>query len=312
VDQRQNKNLPWACPWHLKAFYFQRPLKRGVLPFYKLLNLNKTKVLMMEKPNENMPIIDPMHVEISGIPVSCATWNDILDAMDKFKTHEKKWGYISITNTESMYHALRIPEHMDYIQNSNFSLCDGIGSVISGLFWGHRVPRRNGPALVLKACEFGVSRGWRHFFLGGGPTVADRMVENLGNLFPGLNTVGTYCPPFRDLTSAEDKEIVDLINKSQPDIVWVGLGLLKQETWIRDHLAEINANWMIGVGAAFDYHSGEISWAPSWIQLIGMEWLYRLVLQPKYRFRRYVWSFHFMFQSILSALLFRINGKKTT
>lgn len=189
-------------------------------------------------------------VEISGIPVSCVPFDEVLSDMARLIRKRSSEEYISITNTESMYHALRIPEHLQYIKGAKFSLCDGIGSVIAGLAWGHKVPRRNGPILMLKACEYGVSRGWRHFFYGGKEGVADLMAEKLTEKYPGLITAGTYCPPFRPLTEEEDEEIVSLINDSKPDIVWVGLGLLKQEKWIADHLSRISVPWMAGVGAA--------------------------------------------------------------
>jgi N-acetylglucosaminyldiphosphoundecaprenol N-acetyl-beta-D-mannosaminyltransferase len=246
-------------------------------------------------------------VEVSGIPVSCRSYEEVLSEMDRAIAARSPGHYISITNTESMYHALRIPDHLRYIKGANFSLCDGIGSVIAGLAWGHRIPRRNGPILMLKACEYGVSRGWRHFFYGGNEGVADLMAEKLTAKYPGLNTAGTYCPPFRPLTSKEEEEIVGLINDSKPDIVWVGLGLLKQERWVANHLDKVHAPWMVGVGAAFDYHAGTVKWAPAWIQAIGMEWLFRLILQPRLRARRYYWSYIFLFQSVWQGLMERIR-----
>ncbi len=250
-------------------------------------------------------------VEVSGIPVSCLAFEEVLAEMDRIITGRSPGHYISITNTESMYHALRIPEHLRYVRGADFSLCDGIGSVIAGVAWGHRIPRRNGPILMLKACEYGVSRGWRHFFYGGKEDVADLMAEKLTRRYPGLRVVGTYCPPFRPLSPEEDDDVLRLIRESKADIVWVGLGLLKQEQWVADHLAGARVPWMVGVGAAFDYHAGTVRWAPAWMQAIGMEWLYRLILQPRLRARRYYWSFYFMFQSIGQAVMERFRGHET-
>ena len=244
------------------------------------------------------------HVErVCGIPVSCTSFEEILSEMNEAIQERSSTQCISITNTESMYHALRIPEHLDYIRNATFSLCDGIGVVIAGWFWGLRIQRLNGPILMLKCCEYGVSKGWRHFFYGGKDGIADLMAEKLTEKFPGLITAGMYCPPFRPLTPDEDQEVVDLINKSRPDIVWVGLGLLKQEKWIAEHINKLNVPWISGVGAAFDYHADTVKWAPKWIQRIGMEWLFRLCLQPRLRFKRYVWSYIFMFKAIWEGLM---------
>jgi N-acetylglucosaminyldiphosphoundecaprenol N-acetyl-beta-D-mannosaminyltransferase len=259
------------------------------------------------RPNIGKECMSGKTVEVSGIPVSCCSFDDVLLGMERVIRDRSSGNYISITNTESMYHALRIPEHLRYIKRARFSLCDGIGSVIAGFAWGHRIPRRNGPILMLKTCEYGVSRGWRHFFYGGKEGVADLMAEKLTEKFPGLITAGTYCPPFRSLTPEEDEEVVRLIDDSKPDIIWVGLGLLKQERWVADHLDKIQAPWMVGVGAAFDYHAGTVKWAPGWVQAIGMEWLYRTILQPRLRIRRYYWSYIFMFQSLGQGLIERIR-----
>ena len=239
---------------------------------------------------------------VAGISVSCTTFGTVLSEMAKQIKSRSAKHYISITNTESMYHALRRKEHLKFINDADFSLCDGIGSVIAGKFWRYDVPRLNGPILMLKACDYGQKHAWRHYFYGGKEGVAETMVEKLKERYPKLISAGTYCPPFRPLTEDEDNKVVQRINDAKPDIIWVGLGLLKQEKWIADHLTKIDAPWMCGVGAAFDYHSGAVPWAPDWIQKIGMEWLFRTFIQPKQRIRRYVWSFIFLFEAIFMGL----------
>lgn len=247
---------------------------------------------------------------VSGIPVHCSTFPIVLAQMEVMIQQMEKGHYISITNTESMYHALRIPEHMAYVKQADLSLCDGIGSVIAGYFWGYDVPRLNGPILMLEACEYGVSRGWRHFFYGGKDGVADLMAEKLCAKYPGLEVAGTYCPPFLPLSREEDDQVIKQINDSKADIVWVGLGLLRQEKWVADHLGKITAPWMSGVGAAFDYHAGTVKWAPGWMQKIGMEWVYRTILQPRLRIKRYYWSFIFLFESIWMAMCAKFKRAK--
>lgn len=248
-------------------------------------------------------------VFVSDIPVNCGSWDEVLAVMDERISAEKKSGYISITNTESMYHALRIPEHFEFVRKSALSLCDGIGLVIAGYAWGEDIPRLNGPILVLKACEYGQKKQWKHFFYGGAEGVADEMARRLKAQFPDMISVGTYCPPFRPLTEEEDQAVVDMINEAKPDIVWVGLGLLKQEKWVADHLDRLDVPWMSGVGAAFDYHSGNVPWAPEWIQAIGMEWVYRTILQPHKRIKRYYWSFIFMFESLWAGFKNRLTPR---
>jgi N-acetylglucosaminyldiphosphoundecaprenol N-acetyl-beta-D-mannosaminyltransferase len=211
-----------------------------------------------------------------------------------------------------MYHALRIPAHLQFIRTARFSLCDGVGVIAAGFAWGCRIHRFNGPILMLECARYGIAHGWRHYFYGGNEGVAERLAANLSAQFPGLIAAGSYCPPFRALTPAEDEEVVRRINEARPDIVWVGLGLLKQEQWIAEHLGQIEAPWMVGVGGAFDYHSGAIPWAPPWMRRIGMEWVFRLILQPRLRARRYWWSLILVLEAVYAGLRARLSGAAKT
>jgi N-acetylglucosaminyldiphosphoundecaprenol N-acetyl-beta-D-mannosaminyltransferase len=215
------------------------------------------------------------------VPFTCCSIDDILKRIDQ-KIHDSiDTGYISVTNTESLYFAIRIPSHFQYIEYADFSCCDGIGIVIGGKMLGIKVPRIHGPDLFLKCCEFGEDKGWRHFFYGGRNGVPELLNEKLKKDIPNLLTCGMYSPPFRQLTPEEDQKIIDLINEAKPDIIWVGLGLLKQERWIAEHLDKIKVSWMVGVGAAFDFHAGTIKRAPRIFQSTGLEWMYRLAFEPR-------------------------------
>jgi N-acetylglucosaminyldiphosphoundecaprenol N-acetyl-beta-D-mannosaminyltransferase len=239
---------------------------------------------------------------VVGIPVSRDAPEAVLANVAARIRSRKPGGHISITNTESMYHALRRPAHMQYIKEAVYSLCDGVGVIIAGWFWGARIRRYNGPIFQLDCVERGVREGWRHFYLGGKPGVAEQMAKNFAASYPGTLCVGTYSPPFRPLTDEEDRALVELINRAQPDFVWVGLGLLKQERWIADHLDRIQAPWLVGVGAAFDYHSGAVPWAPPTLRALGLEWAFRLILQPRLRARRYWWSMVFVLEATVKGI----------
>jgi N-acetylglucosaminyldiphosphoundecaprenol N-acetyl-beta-D-mannosaminyltransferase len=241
-------------------------------------------------------------VTIMGLPISTHSRDAVLSAMGDVIDRRERGHYISITNTESMYHGLRIPSHGDHIRNADFSLCDGVGVIVAGWAWGHRITRYNGPVLQLDASDHGRQRQWRHFFYGGKPGVAEEMAARLTQRYPGLIVCGTYCPPFRDLSDDEDRALIEHINATRPDIVWVGLGLVKQERWIQQHLHRIDAPWMVGVGAAFDYHAGAVPWAPPLLRSLGLEWLFRLIIQPKLRAQRYWWSLVFVVQSMAKGL----------
>ena len=218
---------------------------------------------------------------VLNIPFTCCFTIDILREMNEAIQEGQVGAYISITNTESVYHAIRIPSHLRYINSANFSCCDGIAVVLAGKLLGYKIPRLHGPDLMLECCEYGVDKKWRHFFYGGKKGVPELLTGKLTEKFPGLIVAGNYSPPFRELTHEEDRAVIDLINEANPDILWVGLGLLKQERWIGEHLGKIQVPWMIGVGAAFDFHAGTIKRAPKFFRNIGLEWLYRLAFEPR-------------------------------
>ena len=244
-------------------------------------------------------------VKILGVPLSCCSFEEILESIhDGIKNRLR--GYISITNTESVYYANKIPSHLEYIENARFSCCDGYGLVLAGKMLGHSIHRLHGPDLMLQCCEYGVKMKWRHFFYGGKKEVPELLSAKLTDRFPGMITAGAYSPPFRALSSEEENAIIDRINKAKPDILWVGLGLLKQESWIADHLDKINVPWMVGVGAAFDFHSGTIKRAPRFYRRIGLEWFYRTVFEPRL-IPRQVRAFKLLFTVSKEAMLAKLK-----
>jgi N-acetylglucosaminyldiphosphoundecaprenol N-acetyl-beta-D-mannosaminyltransferase len=166
---------------------------------------------------------------------------------------------------------------------------DGMPLVWLSRLWGHpEVERVYGPDLLLACCDRSRTTGYRHFFYGGGAGVPGLLMERLKAWFPGLVVVGAYSPPFRALTPEEDAEVIRQINAARPDIVWVGLGTPKQERWMAEHRDRLEASVCIGVGAAFDFHAGLKRQAPHWMQHSGLEWLFRLMAEPRRLWRRYL------------------------
>jgi N-acetylglucosaminyldiphosphoundecaprenol N-acetyl-beta-D-mannosaminyltransferase len=156
---------------------------------------------------------------------------------------------------------------------------------------------------MLAACQRSIEKGYRHFFYGGAPGVAEILATRLHARFPTLQVVGLNTPPFRPLTPAEDRTVVVRINTAQPDIVWVGLSTPKQEHWMASHIGRLQAPVLIGVGAAFDFHAGLKRQAPRWIQRSGLEWLFRLVMEPRRLWRRYlITNPGFLWQILLQVL----------
>jgi N-acetylglucosaminyldiphosphoundecaprenol N-acetyl-beta-D-mannosaminyltransferase len=244
---------------------------------------------------------------VHGVPVHCCLVKDVLEEMEKNIRNSREKRYICITNTESMYFARRVPSHLYYIKNAYFSLCDGIGVVIAARAGGKRVWRLNGPTLMEFCCEYGASRGWRHFFCGGKEGVTDLLSKKLEERFPGMVTAGVYCPPFREMSPDEEEQMINIINTAKPDILWVGLGLLKQERWIANRIDRLQVPWMVGVGAAFDFLSGIVRRAPKRIRNMGIEWLYRLCFEPR-MFIRNVRSYVFMFEALAVEFSYRLKS----
>jgi len=145
----------------------------------------------------------------------------------------------------------------------------------------HNANRVCGPDLMLKCLDLGQEQGWKHFFLGGKQEVLADLLVVVEQCFPDAKIVGWFSPPFRDLSLEEDINLVELINTAKPDFLWVGLGAPKQEKWIAAHLHRIHVPVQIGVGAAFDFHSGHVARAPRWMQKYGLEWVYRMYKDPR-------------------------------
>src|SRR5208282_2785654 len=167
---------------------------------------------------------------------------------------------------------------------------DGMPLVwISRLMGRTHVDRVYGPDLMLQLCERSVRTGYRHFLYGGWPPeVVKELAFNLEKRYSGIRIVGTYSPPFRPVTLEEDAEIVSRINATQPDIVWIGLGSVKQDFWAEAHVEKLTAPVLIAVGAAFDFHSGRKPQAPRWMMRAGLEWVHRFATEPGRLGRRYL------------------------
>jgi N-acetylglucosaminyldiphosphoundecaprenol N-acetyl-beta-D-mannosaminyltransferase len=153
---------------------------------------------------------------------------------------------------------------------------------------GRDVQRVYGPDLMLRLCDLSAQLGYTHYCYGGAKGIPELLAERLTARTPGLRVVGGYSPPYRPLTVEEDGEIVDRINATGADVVWVGLGTPKQDLWMASHRDRLSAPVLIGIGAAFDFHTGRKPQAPRWMQRSGLEWLFRLLTEPRRLWKRYV------------------------
>jgi N-acetylglucosaminyldiphosphoundecaprenol N-acetyl-beta-D-mannosaminyltransferase len=197
--------------------------------------------------------------------------------------------YVCVANVHGVMEARRDEALRGIYNAAGLAVPDGVPLVWLGRVKGHPGVRRvYGPDLTLRLCEEAARRGYRCFFYGGGPGVAEQLAGEMSRRFPGLRVAGTGAPPFRPLTPEEEREEIGRINAAAADIVFVGLGCPKQERWMAAHTNRLGAAVLVGVGAAFDFHTGRVRQAPRWMMGAGLEWLFRLAQEPRRLSRRYL------------------------
>jgi N-acetylglucosaminyldiphosphoundecaprenol N-acetyl-beta-D-mannosaminyltransferase len=229
----------------------------------------------------------PPRVNILGTCVSAINMTQALETIGEWLARRTSH-YVCVTPAHVIMDGFRNPATRGWINRAGLATPDGMGVVWLLKIRGYRsVARVYGPDLVLKTCARFLPDRRRHFFYGGEPGVPEQLALRLSARFPGLQIAGTFSPPFRPPTPAEDEAAIQRINDSRADILWIGIGSPKQEQWMAEHAGKVNAPATIGVGAAFDFLSGRKRQAPAWIQSAGLEWLFRLVSEPRRLWRRY-------------------------
>lgn len=223
-----------------------------------------------------------------GVHVSAINMDVAVNTVQRWLTAGLT-NYVCVTGVHGVMECQRDPDLLSIHNSAGMVTPDGMPMVWASRWAGvSEADRVYGPDLMLELCRRSAELGWRSFFYGGKPGVADRLAARLVERFPGFQVAGTHAPPFRDLTSAEDALVIDRINQAGADLLWVGLSTPKQERWMAAHRGLINTPVMIGVGAAFDINSGSINQAPRFVQRSGFEWLYRLIQEPRRLWRRYL------------------------
>jgi N-acetylglucosaminyldiphosphoundecaprenol N-acetyl-beta-D-mannosaminyltransferase len=231
---------------------------------------------------------EPPRVNILGVGVSAVNMTMALDIIDGWVARCDPH-YVCVTGVHGVMESQRDEELRRIHNAAGLVMPDGMPLVwLSHLNGFPHVERGYGPDLMLALCGRSVTCGYRHFFYGGAEGVPEQLAANLQQRFPGLQVVGIHSPPFRSLTPEEDKQVIQMLNQAAPDIVWVGLSTPKQEQWMAAHVGRVEAAVLIGVGAAFDFLAGRKRQAPRWMQRSGLEWLFRLLTEPRRLWRRYL------------------------
>lgn len=229
----------------------------------------------------------PKTCRIMGVQIAVTDMEQTL-ALIAENLQTWKGEYICVSNVHTTVTAYEDPDYRQVQNGAVMALPDGGPlSAYSRRCGFPQAQRVTGPDLMKRILEESAEHGWRHYFYGSTEQTLDALRGWIARRYPGAVIAGMYSPPFRPMTPEEDEEIVRKINDTSPDFVWVGLGAPKQERWMAAHRGRVHA-LMLGVGAAFDYEAGNIRRAPEWMQKHSLEWLYRMMQDPRRLIGRYL------------------------
>ena len=226
-------------------------------------------------------------INILGVGVSLVNMDQALDQIDSWIKDGDRT-YVCICSVHGVMECQRSEDLRQIFNHAGMVTPDGMPLVWLARSREPQVTRVYGPDLILGEFSRSNTMGHRHFLYGGGPGVAGRLADRMQKRFANLQIVGTLEPPFAQLAELASPETAKAINAAEPDIVWVGISSPKQEHWMARMRPQLKARVLIGVGAAFDFHSGSVRQAPRWMQRSGLEWFFRLVTEPRRLWRRYL------------------------
>ena len=248
-----------------------------------------------------------MKVNLCGVNIDALSFDEVISIVEQKLLSDRKPNYIVTPNAQHIV-ILQKDRHFQKIYHNAFlSVPDGVP-----LLWAAKLMnaplkgRVNGTDLFEKLCEVSAEKGFKVFLLGGRPQAADRTAEVLCQKHPQLQIVGTYCPPYGfEQDTKEPEKIEAKIKAAAPDILFVALGSPKQEKWIDANYQKLGIPISIGIGASFEFVSGMVRRAPKWMQKLGWEWLYRLLVEPRRLWKRYIFGNALFIFLVLKQLLVR-------
>jgi N-acetylglucosaminyldiphosphoundecaprenol N-acetyl-beta-D-mannosaminyltransferase len=220
------------------------------------------------------------------VQMSCLDMESALDALYGFVA-QGQGGYIACTCTHGIVDSEHDERLRSILNGSLLTLPDGMPTVWVGRAKGMPVRRVTAPDFLEAALADPRARRVRHYFFGGSPKTLERIVARATHILGRPAIAGSYSPPIRPAGVPEDPQTLTAIAAAKPDIIWVGLGLPKQELWMANHTAQFPRAVMVGVGAAFDWFAGTQARAPKWVQSLGLEWAHRVLSEPTRLWPRY-------------------------
>lgn len=240
-----------------------------------------------QRPPSMPEFVPPPRVNVLGVGISALNLDSAVETLAQARAAGRR-GFVTITGAHGVIESQDDPSLRHIHNTSLLSTPDGMPMVWMGRLQGYRTMGRvYGPDLMERMMAWSQESGATHYFLGGNTGVAQDLKLCLEQRFPGIRIVGTHTPPFRPLQASEIETLAAELRQKDPDFVWIGLSTPKQERFMAAHLEPLGARIMLGVGAAFDFHTGRVTQAPRWIQRSGLEWLFRLTkdfrrLWPRY------------------------------
>ncbi len=252
--------------------------------------------MLAPQPTQPPP---PQRVNVLGVGISILDLPDAVERIVDGAEQPGHAGYVTITGVHGVIESQRDVALKKIYNRSYLSTPDGVPMVWVGRIKGHHsIERVYGPDLMLELSATTADTNHRHFYFGGNDGVAAELESKMKRRFAGLNVVGAVTPPFRPMTDAEYQRLYEELQETRPHFIWVGLGAPKQERFMHDLLQrypDLTAEWdhgliLLGVGAAFDFHTGRLRQAPKFMQRSGFEWLFRLAMEPGRLWKRYAYT----------------------
>lgn len=248
-------------------------------------------------------------VRIGGIPIAAVTYEEAMQLFLSAPTTGRSLR-VHFCTAHTIVESTDRPELREVLLHGGVVVPDGVPLVWVGQAHGRRMGRVCGLDVLPDLCDRGRAQGARHYFYGGGEGVAQQLAQRLSDRYPGLSVVGAETPPFRPLTPQETDDVVHRLNAARPDYIWIGLGTPKQDLWLAEYRARLDAAAIMAVGAAFDIIGGFRPRAPYVMQRLGLEWLFRLIQEPRRLATRYtVVNARFLRIVVAEALSRRLKGR---
>lgn len=249
-------------------------------------------------------------IDVLGVRVAATNLSNACQTIEHWIS-EKEKTYVCIAPVSTVVDSQKNEKYRNIVNSAGMTAPDGMPLVWIGKLTGNAdIERTYGPDLLIALSKLSEQKGFKCFFYGGTSETNQLLIKKLEDQFPGIKIVGHIAPPFRNSGELEKEDILEQINKADPDILWVGLGSPKQDYWMHNHRSKLNVPVIIGVGAAFDFVAGVKPQAPLWMRRGGLEWFFRLCNEPRRLWRRYlIGNTTFIYLLIKSAIKGKFVGK---